>query len=151
MQLRCVSVRLWKVQVMLELKEGRYIAAIWFVPLRDAVDQSGRLFRRADWMATLYRDEGIEAFKLHYRFRYYVDDKVRDSKDVSSGYAVDLVGKTEREATKIVSAAAAAIAGFTKKKGGTDIHKIVLRSSDMRFVLSRLEKEDFIHLERSRV
>jgi hypothetical protein len=131
---------------MLELKDGRYIAAVWFVPLRNAVDTSGTFFQRADWLATLYRDEGDETFKLHYRFRYYVDDKVQGSKDGRSGYLVDLVGKTEREATAIVSSAASAIA---KTCRGADIHKIVLRSSDARFVASRLEKEDFVHFERA--
>ncbi len=131
---------------MFVLKEGRYVAALWMVPLENARDTDGRLYEQADWLATLYRDEGERDFKCHYRFRYYVDDKAHDSDDKKSAYGVTFTGKSEPEAMAIMGKLAENIA--TSGSGPrAKIHKLLINSSDPMLIAKRMQSEDFFHMK----
>ena len=131
---------------MFVLKEGRYVAALWIVPLRDACDKEGQFYEQADWLATLYRDEGERDFQCHYRFRYYVDDRAHDSEDKKSAYGVKFTGKSETEAMAIMGLLAENIA--TSGHGPrAEIHKLLIGSGDPTFIIERLQTEQFFHMK----
>ncbi len=133
---------------MFVLKEGRYVAALWIVPLRNARDTHGHFYEHADWLATLYRDEGERDFHCHYRFRYYVDDRAHDSDDKKSAYGVKFTGKTEAEAMAIMGLLAENIAAGPGRRGPrAEIHKLLIGSSDMKLIIERLQTEEFFHMK----
>lgn len=127
---------------MFEFREGRYVVALWMVPLTNARDLNGVFYEQADWLATLYRDENESVFKCHYRFRYYVDEKAHDSEDKKSAYNVTFVGKTESEVLVIMGQFAENIA-----KPRAEIHKLMINSSDPMLISKRLQSEKFFHVK----
>ncbi len=58
--------------MILEIKDGRYVSQMWFL----AGDNR-------DFLACLFREDSGN-FRLNYRFRYYIDDKIHDSGDRKS-------------------------------------------------------------------
>ncbi len=62
----------------LELHDEDYVVGIWEAPLQGT--------RPGNWMMTLYRTP--TEWRFHYRFRYFMDDKLfHESKDERSEYA----------------------------------------------------------------
>jgi hypothetical protein len=127
---------------MIDFKDGRYVAAIWFVPLENMVDREGIRYAHGDWHAVLYKDDGEERFRAAMRFRYYVDDKVHDSGDKKSWYQVSFPG-TEAEALSAFGKVVNGLAGMGR---GANIHKLIIRSSDPKFIFERLMAEGWAHL-----
>ena len=60
----------------IEVKDGRYFLAIWFLAAPD----------NGDVLMTVYRDDPASDWEMRYRFRYYVDEKAHDSADRRSHY-----------------------------------------------------------------
>ncbi len=130
---------------MIEIKEGTYVSAMWFLPLHRPKDADGVTYEEGDWMCTLYRLKGEIAFRASMRFRYYLDDKAHDSKDKKSGY---MLGFKEGQDE---SACLAIIADLTKDlvaASGETLYKLVLRSDDPAFILKRLSEEEWVSMRR---
>jgi hypothetical protein len=128
---------------LFDIRAGRYFAAMWFIPLELPQDREGHVYGAGDFMAALYRDEEGGDFTLAFRFRYYMDDKTFDSEDKKVEYKANL-GANETEAMATVALMTDGIAGMRRN---TKVHKLILRSSDPLFVVDRMAREDFIHVE----
>lgn len=114
------------------LQEGRYFAAFWFV---NSADKS------RDWLAALWKDEGGDWCGA-YRFRYYNDDKLVDSSDEKSWYAITIPGETPEN---IAMRGLNVIADMIAKEYGGAIHKVPLRMSDPVKITERLQREPWFH------
>ena len=119
-----------------EIIEGRYFAAMWMIPFRD---------RSGDVNAAIWRDDGEKDFVGQFRLRVYVDDKAHDSEDRKTAWRTKFPGKTEAEATKIMGQMLDSV--VDKIAPGSEVHKLVLRSSDPAFILERLKAEDWVHVQ----
>ena len=128
--------------------DGKFIIAVWMVPLDQPRDMNGRTYRRGDWLATLYKVKDAANYGLHYRFRYYADDKVHDSEDYRSEAEGIFTGKTEAEVMTIVSEMAESLAKMNEKGNGrrSEIHKLIIRSSDPHTIIEHLSREKFFFM-----
>jgi len=126
---------------------GKFIVAVWMVPLERPKDLKGRVYRSGDWLATLYKEDGQSDYGCHMRFRYYVDAKVDNSEDVFSEFEGRFPNKTEAEALGTMNQMAEEIAKVGERGGGRpEIHKLIIRSSDMDTIFTHLAREDFFHI-----
>ena len=76
---------------MIELKEGWYYSAVWFI-------DAGHIGQ--DVMGMIWKEgpkDSDEPWKLSYRFRYYNDDKVFESKDEKSWHNASCKANTLEE------------------------------------------------------
>lgn len=125
--------------------DGKFVIAMWMIPLECPKDMHGRTYPSGDWLATLYKEEGKADCGCHMRFRYHVDDKAHDSDDVKSEMVGTFIGKTEAEAMTTVSLIAETIAKTAKKR--PEIHKLLIHSADPEVIVKRLSAEEFFHMK----
>ena len=111
-----------------------YVSAIWYI------QGDGK-----DWLASLTQEPG-EPFKFVYRFRIYRDDKAHDSDDIRETACGEYQGSGgEAGALKSIDHVADVLleTGF-----GREVHKIILRTKDVRVVMDRLSREKWAHIRR---
>lgn len=80
-----------------EIKDGRFVARMYYMEISAPAP-------RGNIIAFIYRDKGVEAneWLLHYRMRYYEDNKVHDSADRrSQDYVYRLTGTFEEVYPKV--------------------------------------------------
>ncbi len=114
-------------------KAGRYFSTVWFVNSAD---------NTLDWYGAVWRDEGGD-WRGAYRFRYYRDAKVIDSKDEKSWYAVLFPPQTKEQ---VVVSALQLVADMVAKDHGGEIHKVLLRTSNTQKILEMLKREPWFHV-----
>lgn len=129
-----------------QIKEGRYVAAMFFLFAPDNTQ---------DWHGIVWRERPGDIWHFDYRFRYYMDDKAHDSEDEKSWYACTMAA----DATEafVMSVASGLADTMTKSKTGgynslerspyygADVHKVILRSSNVEDIMGILKREKFIH------
>jgi hypothetical protein len=81
MPARSAGVLLEAVAMTVVWTNETYILAMWFVEADGF-----------NWQATIYHD-GDKKWKLSYRFRYYEDNKIFNSKDRRNQYDADILGE----------------------------------------------------------
>jgi hypothetical protein len=132
----------------LDIKDGRFFYAMWFVPLDKPIDRDGVLYRHGDWHAAVYKDEGEDDICLYYRFRYYVDGKTGlESDDKKSVY----IARSKEPASSVMAAVdkvAEAIAQMNINSAGkrAEMHKILLHTSNAEEIMKRMAAEEFVHM-----
>jgi len=116
-------------QPVLMVRDGLYVAKVWFV--------AGSNF---DWLACArHDDEG--KWILTYRFRYYVDDKVHDSKDVKRFYVVEI--PSEVEAIEAGNKSACMIASGQD----IDVEQVLVKSDNAEEIYRLVMSQPWCHLE----
>jgi hypothetical protein len=114
----------------LELKDGRYVSQMWYCANGEK-----------DWLCALYRDPG-ERWTMLYRFRYYRDDKVFDSKDIKNWYCWRApTDRTESEVIKFTDS----LAEFIALEARAKLHKLFLRTDKVEKILEAMKHGDFTH------
>lgn len=132
----------------LEIKDGRFFYAMWFVPLVHPKDMDGVCYEHGDWHAAVYKDEGEADVCLFYRFRYYVDGKAGlASNDKKSFY----IARSKEPATSVMAAVdkvAESIAQMNVNTAGkrAEVHKILLHTASADEVMRRMADEEFVHI-----
>lgn len=132
----------------LDIKDGRFFYAMWFVPLDNPKDMDGVRYDHGDWHAAVYKDEGEDEVCLFYRFRYYVDGKTGfKSNDKKSFY----IARSRESAIAVISAVdqvAESIAQMSVRSVGrpAEVHKILLHTASAEEVMKRMADEDFVHI-----
>lgn len=103
---------------MIEIKEGRYFAHIWFVGGGKA---------GVDWMGALWRETDSTEWHLQYRFRYYSKESKDpfDQKDRKSWHHMKGPGPEEQ-----VQAAGEVVARLAHVQYGGIFESIPVRSAD---------------------
>lgn len=124
----------------LDLREGRYFAAMWYVELPDNI---------GNMLAALWRDPEEKDFHLDYRFRYYKNDKIFDSDDERSTYRGTFTGLSEEKAIAQAGLVFGLMAEFGGGRRGKVAHMktLILRSSDPWFITEQMAKEKFVHVK----
>lgn len=116
----------------IEIKQGRYFLGMWFLR-GDGLD----------FLASVFRDSG-QAFRCIYRFRYYKDDKVFDSKDKKSWYEFRFRRDVEEtEAESIIDGMVKTLvddADFSEGVTGPPVEKIMLHTEDCEEIMKRLKQ-----------
>lgn len=118
---------------MIEIKKGRYFKAYWFVGCEDR-----------DLLAAMFRDpEG--PWKLLYRFRYYEDDKVFDSKDRKSWTGFETKDGVGTDVVKMV-ACMDFVAALTEKTFNGKLYKVDLDTDDHEKIICAMSKQPWFHV-----
>lgn len=119
-----------------QIKSGRFVARIFYGELANP---------RGNLLAFLYRDKDVESneWLLHYRIRYYLDDKVHKSNDKRSAFLVTLTGSFNEVLPKVQQAV-----GMMALLAGSPPPQEVMADSDDPHVVSEvLSKQPWSHRE----
>ncbi len=101
----------------IEIKEGRYMAALFFLPVQLNNDLEG------DLMGAIYRDPGETAFTMIYRMRWYRDascglnsnDEKRWYKGVLERLTIETAEAHEERAVGGIAGALLVVAGMAPR------------------------------------
>lgn len=121
----------------IEVREGRYFSRFF------CADVVG-----ANLMGALYRDdndEDDEDWKLLFRLRIHVDDKIHDSADERRWWIVKIRNRTPLRAAFDAKRAMLAV---TFALGGHDLEEVVVDSGDPFKVLEIMAAIPWLHFER---
>lgn len=118
----------------MEMIEGRYVSACYFLSGKEPMDIMG-------W---LYRDAG-GPWQFEYRFRYYADEKAYGSADKKSWYHGELVEKYLSEAT--VRLKVRDMMDLIASAKGFEVDEVDIRSSDQQKVVECLATRPWAHVK----
>jgi len=122
--------------VTIEILDGRYFAAMWYVLGGNIAGELG-----VDWMAAVFRDKD-GPFRMVSRFRYYADDKAWGSEDRKSWYEGE--ASPDMPEAELV-ASVDKIADIIAKHYEGEIHKLILRTDSAETIGAALLREKWAH------
>jgi hypothetical protein len=126
----------------IEIKDGRYFAAMWFVGPGRTPDG-----RTVDVHGALWRDPG-QHWVLQYRFRYYADDRVdASSEDDKSWYRGELARAAERPEVDLVAEITRAFESMGVMLGCTSpVSVVLLQTASASAVASALASQSWTYM-----